>query len=469
MKTKEILHSTDALLDVCQKKKAAWNFDPINENWYQKYTDKYEMWRTRMYGFGSFRLFDKRDLFTLSDSIPPLKELFGMETGVKNVNMYVHIPFCKMKCPFCFYQTDCHYSDEILDRYVDALLKNISLFKETVPYNLNVNNIHFGGGTPTLIGPSRMEVLLKGINNLIDVPENSWSIETSPDAILADENLDTIKIMKEHGVTRISIGVQSFDDNVLKTCGRNHDAYQAEKAIGLTRECGFDNINIDLLLGLPSDNRNSWWKTLEKVREIQTESVSLYYIKWLDYFKEQGNLYKQKKKKPDLFASNEEILTMNLMVLEYLNGLGYTQNRPCSWTKKTEHFSYPEYSDILPIGASSFSYYGDYHVRNISETKDYINRINNNVLPFQNECAHLSREFQIRRRFSSEIQFLNFNGLDLESFKKDFGIEDINEYFKDTIETLMLNGLIEQHNKKVVLTEKGSVCADEVVKFIFTN
>jgi len=455
------------IIEECKKEAKKWD---LSEQWYIKDTINYEQWRTRMYGFGSFRTYDDTKLFSLSDSLPDLKELFSKKKNgnKKKLYVYVHIPYCIRKCLFCYFNTELLPEDEFLDRYVDALIKNIDMLKEAIEFEIEPVAIHFGGGTPTLIGADRMDRLTYAIREKLNVCAGvPWTVEATPDSLLREGGAETLRAMKKNGVTRLSIGVQTFSNEVLKLTKRAHSATDAANSIEVARENGFDNINIDLLLGMPGQNMYNWIETLDKLNEIRTESVTLYYIKWLDYFQNQKNMYEMRENNISQFPTNEETLEMDLILSRYMKDMKYVLNRPCSWTKEEKYFSYPQFSDILPIGASAFSYFANYHMRNLNESNEYIKAIESGKLPFINTCAKLTDEYLQFKKFSSELQFINEKGLDLNEFYKEIEPEKI-ERFEEICKILSNKGLIKKEGSRALLTEKGCLCADEIVKFIAT-
>lgn len=454
-------------VEECKNEAKSWD---LSKQWYIKDTINYEQWRTRMYGFGSFRTYDDKKLFALSDSLPDLKTLFSKEKNgdKKKLYVYVHIPYCIRKCLFCYFNTEFLPKDEFIDRYVDALIKNIDMIKDAMEFEIEPAAIHFGGGTPTLIGAERMDRLTGAIKEKLNVGAGvPWTVEATPDSLLREGGVETLRAMKKNGVTRLSLGVQTFSDEVLKVTKRAHSASDAVNAIKIARENGFDNINIDLLLGMPGQNMNNWIETLDKLDEIRTESVTLYYIKWLDYFKNQEKMYDMRENDISQFPTNEETLQMDLLLFKHMKDMGYVLNRPCSWTREEKYFSYPEYSDILPIGAAAFTFFDNYHMRNLNESNEYIQAIESGKLPFINSCAQLTEEYLELKKFSSELQFINEKGIDLDEFYKEIP-EDKIKKFEKICEILMNEGLVKKEGSHALLTEKGCLCADEIVKFIIT-
>src|ERR1700726_1738976 len=182
-------------------------------------------------------------------------------------HLYLHIPFCARICPYCaFYK-------ELLDRsqtqrFCDALLRELRQYRHLVP-----STIYFGGGTPTALSTSQLELLLSGFHEQLDLSQLvEWTFEANPGSVSPRKR----KALRKFGVNRISLGVQSWDDELLKLLGREHNARQAGESFRILRAAGFANINVDLMFALPGQTRAQWRTTLEKTISLQPEHISTY-------------------------------------------------------------------------------------------------------------------------------------------------------------------------------------------------
>src|SRR5437773_11098558 len=163
--------------------------------------------------------------------------------------LYVHIPFCARICPYCAFYKD------LLDRsqtgrFCEAILRELELYQGTGNGRslLRPSTIYFGGGTPTALSIAQLELLLRGFHERLELSQLvEWTIEANPGSVSARK----AALLKTFGVNRISLGVQSWDDELLKVLGREHNAQQAEESFRILRAAGFTNINIDLMFGLP--------------------------------------------------------------------------------------------------------------------------------------------------------------------------------------------------------------------------
>lgn len=183
------------------------------------------------------------------------------------IGVYVHVPFCISKCAYCDFVS---YPglDDLHDSYADALATEIA----SAP-RLRARTVYFGGGTPTVLGPERLRELLQVLHRHIDViPGAEITCEANPDTI----DGPTLSELHEAGFNRLSIGVQSLDDDVLSVLGRTHGASAARQALRLARRAGFDNVNIDLIFGAPGESLDSWTRTVEETIGLGPDHLSVY-------------------------------------------------------------------------------------------------------------------------------------------------------------------------------------------------
>src|SRR5438093_1973366 len=192
-------------------------------------------------------------------------------------HIYVHIPFCARICPYCAFYKD------LLDRsrtsrFCEALLRELELNESRRRTGdrlslLHPSTIYFGGGTPTALNIAQLESLLRGFHERLELSQLvEWTIEANPGSVSARK----AALLKKFGVNRISLGVQSWDDELLKVLGREHNAQQAEESFRILHDAGFTNVNVDLMFGLPGQTVDQWRATLEKTIALEPEHVSTY-------------------------------------------------------------------------------------------------------------------------------------------------------------------------------------------------
>ena len=298
------------------------------------------------------------------DSSTPL----GMTTKTRSTDaishIYVHIPFCARICPYCaFYK-------ELLDRsettrFCQALVRELKQHTQDRP--LRPLTIYFGGGTPTALTTAQLEFVFRGFHEQLDLSELvEWTTEANPGSV-SDRKA---AVMKKFGVNRISLGVQSWDDSLLKLLGREHNARQAEESFQTFRRAGFSNINIDLMFGLPGQTIEQWQATLEKTIALQPEHISTYCLTYeedTDFFlrHSRGEL----RQDPDADA---EFFEMTMAILETAGYIHYEiSNYARPGFLSAHNRAYWSGQDYLGIGPSAFSTMGSKRSQNIPQFRHY--------------------------------------------------------------------------------------------------
>ncbi len=261
-------------------------------------------------------------------------------------SVYVHIPYCKKKCRYCsFLSTTPDIKD--IDAYIKAVSTEINLYKPFLS-DREVKSVYIGGGTPSLLEPSHVEQLISGIRETFVVKEDvEITIETNPESVSAEK----LKAMHTLGINRLSIGLQSFDDNVLKSLGRLHSADSSFSAIEKARNAGFKNINVDIIYGIPSQNID---RELKGIKDIHPEHVSFYYLTI-----EQGTpLYMDKIFRP---LNDEAFEELYMLVHDEMIRNGYEHYEVSNFAKKgcqsIHNMNYWERGDYLGIGSGAHGFF----------------------------------------------------------------------------------------------------------------
>jgi oxygen-independent coproporphyrinogen-3 oxidase len=188
---------------------------------------------------------------------------------VQPESLYIHVPFCARKCGYCGFYSEAS-SGEWMDRYVSALIREMEL----VAADLRPRTVFFGGGTPSLLNRRQWELIFAAMQRLNLLGATEWTVECNP----ATVSLDKAKLLRAHGVNRISMGVQSLDETLLERLGRVHSRAMVFKSFDLLRQAGFDNLNLDLMFAIPSQTMASWQKTLAEAIALGSEHLSCYEV-----------------------------------------------------------------------------------------------------------------------------------------------------------------------------------------------
>ncbi|MDO5400046.1 MAG: radical SAM family heme chaperone HemW [Eubacteriales bacterium] len=268
------------------------------------------------------------------------------------LGLYIHVPFCRSKCQYCDFYSLATKEDKLVDGYLDAVCDHIKEAGELAP-NYKVDTIYFGGGTPTFFGADGLAVILTTIRRNFDV-DNAAEItfEANPDSV-SDRLLHRLKA---EGFNRVSLGIQSDDDEMLKKLGRPHTYAQAVTAYHRIRKAGFRNISIDLMYGLPGQDLMDWQETLDNVLRLNPEHISCYALKI-----EEGTPFCQIKENLNL-PGDEEQADMYLAAVETLRGRGFRQYEISNFCRKglvskhnMKYWTGGEYLGFGPSASSDFA------------------------------------------------------------------------------------------------------------------
>ena len=279
-------------------------------------------------------------------------------------HLYVHIPFCPKICPYCSFYKEASDRNKT-QRFLDTVLAELD--RECARYPLLPHTIFFGGGTPSALSTAQLEYLLTGLRRRLDLHSlTEWTLEMNP----ATVSLEKARALRDLGVNRISMGVQSWDPGLLQVLGRVHSAEQALRSYEILREAGFDNVNLDLIFGIPTQTREQWLSSLKQTIALAPEHISAYCLTYEEdtaFFRQfhQGYLVQDKNLDADLFET-----TMDL-----LQGAGYSQYEISNYARPgrecRHNLAYWVGSDYLGLGPSAFSTCGSHRWQNVPDTAAY--------------------------------------------------------------------------------------------------
>ncbi len=336
-----------------------------------------------------------------------------MKTG-----LYVHIPFCKSKCRYCDFNSYAKM-DAYITPYFCALIKEAEHYKDTVQ---TVDTVYFGGGTPTRISPELLGQTLKKLSGIYNISEDAEiTVECNPGTI----GFDGLKTLRQSGINRLSIGLQTTDDEKLKTLGRIHNFDDFKICFESARRAGFDNISLDLMYGLPDQSLEDWEKTLDAALEFGAEHISCYSLKIEDgtpFATMELNLPDD-----DVFADMYEL------AVKKLSEKGYNRYEISNFAKDSResrhNLKYWRCDDFLGLGAGAYSCMGAKRFSNICRIDEYIAAVEKNGFA-ENMSSIQSVDEQM-----SEFMFLGLrcrDGVKDTEFKARFGTS-FTDVFGDAI------------------------------------
>ena len=366
-----------------------------------------------------------------------------MPATMNKPGLYIHVPFCAGKCPYCdFYSTG---DISLIPAWIDALEKEILFYKDTLN---NFDTLYLGGGTPSFLSNNDLEKLIETVlNNFSFASDAEITIEANP----GDLTPEKLKHFRALGFNRISLGVQSFDDDVLRFLNRRHTAKQAEKAVEDIRSAEFENLSIDLMYAVPGQDKAGWIKTLEKALFFSPEHFSCYQLT----VKENTPFFERKAKGELEFNLGEE--ESFLLTSDFLEENGYIHYEVSNFAKSENLFSvhnrkYWQHAPYLGLGPSAHSFSDDMRWWNFSSASKYIDSLNKGDKPVEEKEIIGEKEKALEELF---LGFRTKQGIDLDTLKEYKKVEIV-------ISRLIESGLIEMQGDRAVPTKKGFLVADRI-------
>lgn len=360
----------------------------------------------------------------------------------KEIGIYIHIPFCKSKCYYCDFISYTEKNNQI-EEYIKALIKEI---KKANLHQYNIKTIYIGGGTPSLIESEYIEKILSEIK-----PEKNTeiTIEANPGTLTKQKLEHYIKI----GINRLSIGLQTTDDNLLKQIGRIHNYDQFLQNYNLARSIGFKNINIDLILGLPNQTIETLKTSLKTVIKLNPEHISLYSL-----ILEEGTKLSKMIEQKKLQMIDEKLeRKMYWETKKILEEAGYEHYEISNFAKPGHESKHNldcwNQKEYIGLGASAHSYIDRTRYSNIEEIEKYINNIKIEKYGY-NITIH---EKQTKKDVGRENMLLGLRkikGISIKEYKNKFGENPIFIY-KEQIAKLVKQELLEIDGDQIKLTNKG--------------
>ncbi|HAE91736.1 MAG TPA: oxygen-independent coproporphyrinogen III oxidase [Tissierella sp.] len=364
---------------------------------------------------------------------------------MKDLSLYIHIPFCISKCYYCDFSSFTNINHKI-DEYINSLIIELDLYKDKIK-DYSIKTIFIGGGTPSCINPRYINRILEFIyrnfntSDLVEV-----TIETNPGTL----DKEKVQIYMESGINRVSMGMQTLDDTLLKSIGRIHSTKDFYKSYEILRNGNMKNINVDLIFGLPNQSIDQVISSLKKVVELGVEHVSYYGL----ILEENTKFYKlYNEGKISLPDENIERM-MYHKATEYLTNHGYKHYEISNYALPTyeckHNLVYWELRPYLGVGLSSHSNMRGKRFFNTSDINIYIEKLNMNKLPVEGEEI-IDKDTEMEEFCILGIR--KIEGLSKIEFKNRFEVE-IEKIYGDIIKKHIDNGLIlNDHN--IRLTKKG--------------
>lgn len=371
-----------------------------------------------------------------------------------NVGIYIHIPFCKSRCIYCgFYSTT---NKELKERYVDALIREIRMRKDdfarlgTSLSPSSTSTVYFGGGTPSSLSVCDIERIVGALESTFNGTPSEVTLEMNPD----DVTKDYIKAVRQMGINRISMGIQTFDDSRLQFIRRRHNASQAEKAVMTIREEGIHNVSIDLMFGFPNQTMDEWVTDIDKAIALHPTHISAYSL----MYEEGTPLFRMLQKGEINQIDDETSLAMYTELINRLTANGYEHYEISNFAmpgyRSVHNSSYWHDTPYLGFGAAAHSYNKDTRSWNIPDLKKYIESIESGVLPSESEVIDADTHYNDLITTALRTR----EGLNLDDLPQKY-----REYALVNARKSISEHLLEATDSHIRLTREGLFVSDMVM------
>ena len=365
---------------------------------------------------------------------------------MKELSLYIHIPFCESKCYYCDF---CSFGNrfDLVDKYISYLKKEIDIYRD-IYADYIIKTIFIGGGTPSIIEEEYIFDITNHLHKRFSMKGlEEFTIESNPNSL----NDNKLKVYKESGINRISLGLQSMDNNILKDIGRLHTKEDFIKIYKKIRNHQFNNVNIDLMFNLPNQSVNDLLNTLKEVNTLSPEHISFYSLKV-----EEGTPFHDRKLKGKLdLPSEDNERKMYHKGIEFLLNKGYNHYEISNFSKRgyesKHNLAYWQVKPYIGLGLAAHSNINNKRYGNFSDFQSYFSSIDNKKLPID-ETEYIDENMEM-----SEYAILGLrltDGINKDVFYKRFNI-NFDEIFGENIKKLISRGLLIEKDSNISLTPLG--------------
>lgn len=381
------------------------------------------------------------------------------------LGVYFHIPFCRKRCHFCYFRVYTDKNAEEIRRYVRAGMNEFSLYaKRNYLQGRKPRFIYFGGGTPSYLSVPQLEELTRHMKEVMPWDEvEEVTFECEP-GTLTEKKLDAIRAM---GVTRLSLGVENFDDHILEVNGRAHRSREIERAYGYARKIGFPQINIDLIAGMVDETDENWRRCIDRALELQPDCLTIYQME-VPY---NTGIYRKMKEEGRVTAPVADWPTKRRWVSEaftafeavgYEISSAYTVVKNKAKTKFVYRDGLFGGADLLPLGVASFGYLGGVHLQNNADIAAYCEAIERGEHAVFRAYV-TDPEERLIREF---ILQLKLGSVRPQHYLDKFGV-DVREKFRPQLEWLVAEGFATVDEQTITMTREGLLQVDRLLHEFF--
>jgi oxygen-independent coproporphyrinogen-3 oxidase len=404
--------------------------------------------------------------FWKPESVPEFHAALDRAPAPGNpLGLYLHIPFCRKRCHFCYFRVYTGVKSEEIRSYIEAALTELRLYaSKAFVGGRKPKFIYFGGGTPSFLSTSQLEYLVNEMKAILPWDEaEEVAFECEP-GTLTDKKIELIRSL---GVTRLSLGVENFDAHILEINGRAHRAEEIDRAYNAARAAGFPQINIDLIAGMVEETEANWQLNIERTLERQPDSVTIYQME----VPFNTTIYKRMKEEGKLSAPVADWATKRRWTADAFSAFekaGYRIASAYTAVRKDKPVSFVyrdrlwEGADLLSLGVASFGHIGGTHYQNHHDMGPYLERVNRGEFPVYRAYTPDEEERLIRETI---LQF-KLGYLNPAYFQKKFGV-DIRERFAGPFSRLREGGFLAEFGDTIRLTRDGLLQVDRLLMEFF--
>jgi oxygen-independent coproporphyrinogen-3 oxidase len=381
------------------------------------------------------------------------------------LGLYLHIPFCRKRCHFCYFRVYTDKNASAINGYLKAAAKELELYRQQ-PFigDRKLDFIYFGGGTPSYLSVDQLTKLTDDLKETLPWDDaREVTFECEPGTLTPQK----LKAIREIGVTRLSLGIENFDDHILEINGRAHRSRESERSFGYARELGFPQINIDLIAGMVEETEDNWKRCIEKTLELSPDSVTAYQME-VPY---NTTIYKEMREEGKLIAPVADWETKRRWVNDAFSALeaeGYTVGSAYTAVKDKSktNFVYRDQlwagADLLALGVASFGHIGGTHYQNKHDFEPYVNDLLDGNLPVYRGLTP-SNDERLIREF---ILQLKLGRVSCQYFNEKFDT-DVLKRFAEPLEQIKNWGFLKVDGDQILLSRDGLLQVDRLLHEFF--
>jgi oxygen-independent coproporphyrinogen-3 oxidase len=403
--------------------------------------------------------------FWKQEAVPEVLDVISRKPAPGTpLGIYTHIPFCRKRCHFCYFRVYTDKNAAEIQRYVDAVIDELKMYADK-PFidGRKPKFVYFGGGTPSYLSTQALKHLATSMQEMLPWDEaEEVTFECEPGTLTEHK----LNVIREIGVTRLSLGVEHFQEHILKLNGRAHGSKEIDRAYGYARAAGFPQINIDLISGMMGDTDADWDFTIERTIELAPDSVTIYQME-IPY---NTTIF------AEMQAAGNDVAPVATWAKKRewverafarLSENGYTVTSAYTAVKNpSTKFLYRDHlwqgADLLGLGVASFSHVGGTHFQNQHNIDPYIERVQSGNLPVFRALTPSGEEKLIRE---AVLQF-KLGSLDLQYFRDKFGV-DLREQFPAALDYIRSTGNLTEDDNFLRLNIEGLLQVDRYVHEFF--